>query len=146
MANTNPRYLYNPPFNSNTFNQVLWADLPLNLDISPITGDLLKIVNVACINNSIESIINTYMGERPYSSMGTALQLRLFENSNSLEIQMIKNAVQISLAQYEPRISVTNIVIVVSADQYSYAMTIYYVIPNSAIQPQTLTIILQRNR
>jgi phage baseplate assembly protein W len=145
MANTNPRYLYNPPFNSNTFNQVLYADVPLNLDVSPLTGDLLKIVNAACINNSIESIINTYIGERPYSSLGTALQLRLFENSNNLEIQMIQNAVYLSLAQYEPRIKVTNLVITVSPDQYSYTMVVYYVIINTT-QQQSVTIILQRNQ
>jgi phage baseplate assembly protein W len=144
MANTNTRYLFNPPFNSNTFNKVLWSDLPLNLDVSPLTGDLMKIVNVACINNSIESIINTYIGERPYSSMGTALQLRLFENSNNLEIQMIKSAVYLSLGQYETRIKVTNLDIVVSPDQYSYAMTIHYTIINT-LQQQSVTIILQRN-
>jgi phage baseplate assembly protein W len=144
MANTNPRYLFNPPFNSNTFNQILWADLPLNLDISPLTGDLMKIVNVAAINNSVESIINTYIGERPYSLMGTALQLRLFENSNNLEIQMIQNAVYLSLAQFEPRISVISVAIVVSPDQNSYEMTITYVIINTS-QQQTLNIILQRN-
>jgi phage baseplate assembly protein W len=144
MANTNPRYLFNPPFNSNTFNQILWADLPLNLDISPLTGDLLKIVNTAAITNSIESIINTYVGERPYSTVGTALQLRLFENSNNLEVQMIKNAVYLSLAQYEPRISVLNVAIVVSPDQNSYEMTITYMIINTS-QQQTVKIILQRN-
>jgi phage baseplate assembly protein W len=144
MANTNQRYLHNPPFNSNTFNQILWADLPLNLDVSPLTGDLMRIVNVAAINNSIESIINTYIGERPYSSMGTALQLRLFENSNTLETQMIQNAVYLSLAQYEPRIRVVKINIIVSADQYSYAMTVFYNIINTS-QQQQLTIILQRN-
>ena len=104
----------------------------------------MKIVNVACINNSIESIINTYIGERPYSSMGTALQLRLFENSNNLEIQMIKSAVYLSLGQYETRIKVTNLDIVVSPDQYSYAMTIHYTIINT-LQQQSVTIILQRN-
>ena len=145
MANTNQRYLHNPPFNSNNFNQILWADLPLNLDVSPLTGDLMRIVNVAAINNSIESIVNTYIGERPYSSMGTALQLRLFENSNRLEIQMIQNAVYLSLAQYEPRISVMGIDIVVSPDQFSYAMTIIYNIINTS-QQVTLTLILQRNR
>jgi phage baseplate assembly protein W len=145
MANTNPRFLFNPPFNSNTFNQILWSDLPLNLDVSPLTGDLMKIVNVAAINNSIESIINTYVGERPYSSMGTALQLRLFENSNTLEIQMIQNAVFLSLAQYEPRISVNKVDIVVSPDQFSYTMTITYTILGIN-QFQTITIILKRNR
>jgi phage baseplate assembly protein W len=144
MANTNPRYLYNPPFNSNTFNQILWSDLPLNFDISPLTGDLMKIVNVAAINNSITSIVNTYIGERPYSSMGTALQLRLFENSNTLEIQMIQNAVYLSLAQYEPRIKVNSLNIVVSPDEYSYTMTIFYTIINTTIT-QSVKIILQRN-
>lgn len=144
MANTNQRYLHNPPFNSNTFNQILWSDLPLNFDVSPLTGDLMRIVNVACINNSISSIVNTYIGERPYSSLGTALQLRLFENSNTLEVQMIQNAAFLSLAQYEPRIKVLGIDIVVSADQYSYAMTIFYSIINTT-QKQSLTLILQRN-
>ena len=144
MANTNPRALFNPPVNSNAANQILWADLPLNLTISPMTGDLMRITNVAALNNSIESIINTYIQERPYSSMGTALQLRLFENSNTLEVQMIQNAVYLSLAQYEPRIRVTNLDIVVSPDQFSYAMTIFYIAINTN-QQQKLTIILQRN-
>lgn len=145
MATTNPRVLFNPPFNSNAANQVVWSDLPLNLTVSPLTGDLMKIINVACINNSIENIINTYIQERPYSSMGTALQLRLFENSNSLEVQMIQNAIYLSLAQYEPRINVRSVDIVVSPDQYSYTMTIFYNLINSSAV-QKVTIILQRNR
>ena len=145
MANTiNTRYLSNPPFNSNTFSSILWADLPLNLDISPLTGDLMKVVNNAAIQQSIESIINTYMYERPYSAVGTALQLRLFSNSSDLETEMIKNAVYISLAQYEPRISVIGVNIVVNADDNSYEMTIYYVIINTT-QQQTIKIILERN-
>jgi phage baseplate assembly protein W len=141
----NPRVLFNPPFNSNTFTIVQWADLPTNLDVSPVTGDLMKVINAAAINISIESIINTYIGERPYSTMGTALQLRLFENSNDLEQEMIRSAVFLSLAQYEPRINVQSVVIVVSADENSYQMTITYNIINTS-QVQTLTIILQRNR
>lgn len=77
--------------------------------------------------------------------MGTALQLRLFENSNSLEVQMIQNAIYLSLAQYEPRINVRSVDIVVSPDQYSYTMTIFYNLINSSAV-QKVTIILQRNR
>src|ERR1700735_135480 len=102
----NQRVLFNPAFNSNTFNVVQWADLPINLDVSPLTGDLMKIINATAIEASMENIINTYMGERPYSDMGTALQLRLFENSNNLEVEMIKNAVFLSLGQFESRIKV----------------------------------------
>ena len=141
----NQRVLYNPAFNSNTFNVVQWADLPINLDVSPLTGDLMKIINTTAVEASIENIINTYMGERPYSNMGTALQLRLFENSNNLEVEMIKNAVFLSLGQFESRIKVFDVDIQVNPDQNSYEMTIFYSLINTSTV-LSVKIILQRNR
>jgi hypothetical protein len=58
---------------------------------------------------------------------------------------MIQNAVFLSLAQYEPRINVRQVDIVVSPDQFSYTMTIFYNQINS-LAVQKVTLILQRNR
>src|SRR5208337_2756114 len=59
----NPRPQFNPPFSSNNFNKIIWADLPMNLEISPLTGDLTKIINQNAIEASMTNIIETFQYE-----------------------------------------------------------------------------------
>ena len=121
------------------------ADIPTNLDISPITGDLVRIVNKNAIDISLINICTTIMYERPYSDFGAELQLRIFENATSIEMELIKSGISLAIKTYEPRVNVSGISIVVSNDQSYYTLTIQYITINNT-KEQTLAIILQRTR
>lgn len=141
----NTRSDYNPPLFKNTFNVIYAADIPTEFNISPTTGDLTKVVNEQALEQSMVNIINTYVWERPYSPMGTDTQVSLFENATSIEQELLKQAVMMSLTTYEPRVKVVGIDISVSSDEDSYSLTIewtsQYVNP-----PKVLTVILSRTR
>jgi|SRR5271166_4235680 len=148
MANStvNNRAYVRPPFNnSNAQNIIIWADLPNNLEISPSSGDLLRVTGNQAIEQSMENIILTYQYERPYSDLGTALELRLFENVSPLEEQMIMSAIRLSIAQYETRVKLIDLNLVVSPDANEYTLTIVYSVINNP-QVYTFSMILQRNR
>lgn len=141
----NTRADYNPPLFKNIFNVIYAADIPTEFNISPTTGDLTKVVNQQALEQSMINIINTYAWERPYSSLGTYTQLGLFENANSIEQELIKQSIMMSLTTYEPRVTVVGLDISVSPDEDAYQLAIewtsQYVNP-----PKVLNVILSRTR
>ena len=143
--NLNKRVDYLPSLNVPNQKQIYAADLPTNLDISPITGDLVRVVNKNAIDISLINICNTMMYERPYSNFGAELQLRIFENANSLEIELINSAISMAIRNYEPRVTVLKINITVSNDESYYTMEIIYSIVNNPTI-FNVSIILQRTR
>ena len=142
--NLNQRVNFSPPFNGIQPTQIYAADLPDNLETSPITGDLTRIVNTSAINASLENIINTIMYERPYSNVGVELQLRIFENPSSIESELIRQAVTLGIKQFEPRISVQQIVLNLITDQDAYTLSIYYSLVNNPNQTYQFSVILKR--
>ena len=140
----NPRPQFNPPFSSNTFNKVIWADLPMNLEISPLTGDLTKIINQNAIEASMENIIETFQYERPYDDSGCAVKMRLFDNISPLIATLIQSAVQLAIKQYEPRVVLKNVIVNVNSDADSYTLEIYYSLTNNPSVILTFNKILQR--
>jgi phage baseplate assembly protein W len=126
--------------------QTIYAsDIPTNFDVSPITGDLARVVNKNAIDISLINICNTIMYERPYSDFGAELQLRLFENASSIEMELITSAIRLAINTYEPRVTLTGTNLIISNDENYYSLTISYILVNNPIV-QTLSMILQRKR
>ena len=144
--NLNSRVNYLPSLNTPNQQQIYAADIPTNLNISPITGDLLRVVNKEAIDISLINICNTMMYERPYSNFGAELQLRVFENSSALEIELIKSAISMAIRNYESRVTVLEINITVSNDESYYSMAINYTIVSNPTVVNQLNHILQRTR
>ena len=82
------------------------------------------------INQSIDIILQTPQGERSIMPLfGSTLHSFLFKNMTTLLQNEIIDAVKSALLDYEPRITVDNVVLeVISGEQYGVAIQIYYTV------------------
>ena len=127
-------------------NQVLFSDFSNNLDMNPNSGDLALLTNNSAIAQSLENIILTICGERPYNNVtGSSVPFRVFELASIVETELIVSAVTLAVTQNEPRVNLQNVIVNVEEDENSYSIQLNYTIVNNTV-PQTLTVILKRTR
>ena len=76
----------------------------------PTTGDVMKKTGVDAIKRSIRNLILTNFYDRPFRSyIGSNAQKLLFENANPLTANFLKDAIQEVITNYEPRVKVNDI-------------------------------------
>jgi len=129
----------------NTITEVVYSDLPTNLDVLPYSGDLAKVTNQNAVSNSIRHIVMTMAGDRPYSRVGSTVNFRLFQLASIVESQLLQNAITNAISSFEPRISTTNVTVTTSPNNDSIIINVQYTIININ-QVFTTQIILERNR
>lgn len=130
----------------NTVTEVIYADLPTNLDVHPFSGDLTRLTNQHAIGASIRHLVMTISGQRPYSTVGSAVNYSVFQLFSIVQSQLLQNAIINVLNSYEPRVSVQNVVINEDANNNSIIINVQYVIINMPSQVFSSSIIIERNR
>ncbi len=123
-----------------------YADLDLTFTAHPITGDVPIIYGDEAIKRSVKNLILTNFWERPFRSfIGSNAQKQLFENINPLTANLLKDAVEETINNFEPRISKLEIIVKVSPDSNAFLVGLKYIIANR-LEPIIQTMILQRIR
>ena len=132
-------------FNSaKTNTAILFSDFPKNFDMTP-SGDLARIVNQSSILNSVENIVLTYLGERPYSPLvGSNIGFQDFENASTIQDQVMQSDIKLAIKQNEPRVSVVSVTTTDNNDNSYFITVVLYIINNP--NPITLPILIKRNR
>lgn len=132
-------------FNSaKTNTAILFSDFPKNFDMTP-SGDLARIVNQSSILNSVENIVLTYLGERPYSPLvGSNIGFQDFENASPIQDQVMQSDIKLAIKQNEPRVSVVSITTTDNNDNSYFITVVLYIINNP--NPISLPILIKRNR
>jgi len=87
-----------------------YKDLPLDFTPHPVSGDVRPVVDDVAIKRSIQNLIKTPKGSRPFHpEYGTAIGNFLFANADAFTKHNIRQSLQESLSQYETRINVIDI-------------------------------------
>ena len=129
------------PINTRTF-----SDIDLNFTPNPVTGDISLRLDEYAVKAALQSLILTSFYERPFhSEIGSPIKRLLFEPSSPMLGAMIKQAIINTVNNYEPRVSLSDVIVTSSPDEYSVSVSIEYTIINTT-QPQTLDLTLQRTR
>lgn len=129
-----------------TQERTVYSDIRTNLDVHPVTGDLVLLKNIDAVKTSIRNILLTRPYERPRKpSFGAGLSGYLFEEISSVTEQSIKKAIELAIANFEPRANVIEVYVTARPDQNAYAATIIFSIIND-IQPAKLDVLLERVR
>lgn len=136
---------YNLPVKSLVNPAIIYSGLPNNLDISPFTGDLAIVSNVNDIFQSVTNILLTFDTERPYSQVGSSVQIRPFELATDIEFVLLKSAIVSALNIWEPRIQVQNVSLT-SSQNNSYIASIIFTLLAAPGVPVTVSVIISRNR
>jgi len=124
----------------------VYKDFDTSFNLHPLTGDLGTKSDVNSINQSIRNLVNTNFYERPFRpQIGCNIRAILFEPADPITVDDLRQAINETIGNYEPRVSVTSIFIEDLPDRNSYNVQITYRIRNLN-EISTLSIVLQRLR
>ena len=123
-----------------------FSDLDLNFTAHPVTRDIVLRYDENAIKTSLKNLILTSNFERPFhSEIGSPIKRLLFEPATPMLQVMLERAISDTVNNFEPRVQLLNVDVVVSADTYEVYVTIEFQIINTT-QPLTLELTLERTR
>lgn len=126
--------------------KTVYSDFSINMLQNPLSGDLGLVVNENAVRSSLKNLILTNRYERlldPY--IGTNLQALLFETPDSGVTKLIQEYIKQTIANYEPRVNLIDVICTPYPQQNGYQVVIKYSVAQFPAQ-QTLSIPLTRVR
>ena len=133
-------------FTQTTRIEEIYADVTSSFAFHPTKLDLVMDVNEDAVKQSIKNILLTNRGERLFNpTFGSDLKSILFENFSPQTESQLKEYIEMSINNYEPRASLIDVVVQAIPDLNAYSATIVFSVINKA-EPITLEFLLDRVR
>lgn len=129
-----------------TTTDVIYSDILLNFDIHPVKQDLVRAINEAAVKRALRNLLMTRKGERFFNySLGSGLHQFLFEPMTPQTTTAIKNAVESTINNFEPRVRLVGVKVtpIEEANHYDVAITFYII---NRPDPITFNVSLERTR
>jgi phage baseplate assembly protein W len=124
-----------------------FKDISLSLQVSPLTSDVLSLKNETAIARSVRNLVLTAPGERFFNPrLGSDIGQSLFENIDAISASEIKSQIENTIRNYEPRVSLTKVIVNPNFDNNEFNVTVKYNIIGIDVQPQQLVFVLQPTR
>lgn len=125
---------------------IIHSDIPINLNMHPVTGDLIRIVNTAAITQSVKNIVLTNKYERFWDAeKGSSVSQTLFDNAVSDTEITIQLFIKTAIERDEPRATNVKVIVIPNFSNNRYECTIEYT-PINTLQTVTFDMILNRVR
>ena len=124
-----------------------FKDLSMSFKFNPLSGDLIALKNENAIARSVRNIVLTTPGEKihdPY--FGSNVNALLFENVDEISAVAIRDEIENSLKNYEPRIVLEEILVDPDYDNNQFDVTISYQIVGIDIPPSQIEFALLPSR
>lgn len=123
-----------------------FTDFDLSFDVHPVTKDILKKKDENAIIQSVKSLLLTSFYERPFNpDLGSNLKRFLFEPIDDVTTTLIQDAIFQTLRNFEPRITIEQVVAAPNYDLDQYDVSVTFYIRN-VIEPITISFFLERIR
>jgi len=124
-----------------------FKDLSMSFQINPINYDLIAIKNETAIARSIRNLVLTYPGERFFNqNLGSKVSRSLFENIDDISASIIKDEIENTINNYEPRVNLIEVIVDPDYDNNNFNVTVNYNIVGIDVLPQQLSFALQPTR
>lgn len=102
-----PRY---DRYTETSVQEVYFRDFDASFQRNPITGNLATVQNEVDAKRMLRNLILTNRGERHYQpSLGSRVTGMLFENADSVTIELVKTTIQQAVFRYLPFIDIVEI-------------------------------------
>lgn len=124
-----------------------FKDLSMSFQVNPINYDLIALKNETSISRSIRNLVLTYPGEKFFNQgLGSKVSRSLFENMDDISVSIVRDEIQRTIQNFEPRVELIDVVVDPDFDNNSFNVTVeYYIIGIDAL-PQQLSFTLQPTR
>ena len=124
-----------------------FKDLSMSFKANPLNDDLITLKNEAAIARSLRNIIFTSPGEKFFNpDFGSNISKVLFENIDEISAIQIKEEIELSIKNFEPRVRLQEVEINPDYDNNQFDVTINYRITGIDVPPQQLEIVLLPTR
>jgi phage baseplate assembly protein W len=124
-----------------------FKDISMTFQVNPLNSDLIALKNETAISRSVRNIVFTVPGEKIFNPFfGSKISRLLFENVDDITASAIKDEIQFSIENYEPRVQLVNVKVNPDYDNNSFDVIITYDIIGADIPPQQLQFALQPTR
>lgn len=125
---------------------IVYSDIPTNLDVHPIKEDLVLLFNENAVKRAIRNLLLTDPYERFFNpGIGAGIRQSLFENISPDTEYIIKERIRETIINYEPRANLYSVNVKALPDENSYSATIVFSVVNNTT-PVTLDLVLRRVR
>ena len=125
----------------------LFKDISMSFKVSPLTYDLIANKNENAIARSIRNLILTTPGERPFNpELGSQVSRLLFEPIDTITTQALKEQIENTINNFEPRVRLRQVVVKPNYDAEEYDISIRYDIVGIEANSQQLSFALQQTR
>ena len=124
-----------------------FKDLSMTFQANPLNNDLIGLKNANAIARSVRNIVMTIPGEKPFNeNFGSRISGLLFENVDNITATAISDEIRESITNYEPRVSLTSVVVNPNFDNNSFDAIVKYNIIGAEAPPQELEFALLPTR
>ena len=127
----------------------IYKDLSLFFTPNPVSGDVTMVTDVQDIKRSVRNLVMTNRFEKPFHpEIASHVRDLLFERFTPITFNLLRNRIETVLANYEPRVSVTDVEIDdtgESIDDNELNVRIFFTLRNDP-QIQSVDILLERVR
>jgi phage baseplate assembly protein W len=124
-----------------------FKDLSMSFKANPINYDLIALKNETAIARSIRNLVFTYPGEKFFNeNIGSKVSRSLFENIDEISSSVIKDEIENTIRNYEPRVNLIEVTVTPNYDNGEFNVTIIYRIVGIDVLPQQLSFALQPTR
>ena len=123
-----------------------FSDFDFNFTKHPSTYDVAMKYDEEAIKASVRNLVLTQNYERPFhSEIGSQIRGLLFEPATPMLNVMLQRAITDTINNFEPRVRLMEIQVVLSPDENLVNVTIYFTIINTT-RPIEVNLILTRTR
>ena len=123
-----------------------WCDLDLDFNSHPITKDIVTKTDVEAVKRSVRNLILTNRYERPFQpEIDGGVTRHLFQLSTPSTKLDIKTAIQVAIANFEPRVQLIDVFVGGDLDRNGFDVTINFRVINVP-EPVTIELFLERLR
>jgi phage baseplate assembly protein W len=124
-----------------------FKDLSMSFQVNPLNYDLIALKNESAIARSVRNLVLTYPGERFFNqNLGSRVSRSLFENIDEISSSIIKDEIENTIQNYEPRVNLIEVIVSPNYDNNEFNVTINYRIVGIDVLPQQLSFALQPTR
>ena len=145
----NPGFSDAEGVNNANVDTYIYKDLSLFFTPNPVSGDVTMGTDVQDIKRSVRNLVMTNRFEKPFHpEVASHVRDLLFERFTPITFNLLRNRIETVLANYEPRVSVTDVEIDDSGqamDNNELNVRIFFTLKNDP-QIQSVDILLERIR
>ena len=124
-----------------------FKDISLSFSRHPVTNDVTVLKNEDAVKKSVINLCRTRINERFFNDLlGTSIEDSLFETNLDDIASFLEREISVLIKNYEPRVTLTNVIVDSLVDSYELQIRIEYKITGLPFPTQNIEFLLQPTR